>query len=387
MSGRLLAATASLGLVVGLAGCGGEDPAADPTGAAAFVVGARGNMPAPRPAGLAVEVLDRAVENQSLAAIVVADGEPSVLGTRPLLVQGATSQAREATKNDNRQAVLDGIAGARADDEEADLLGGLDLAARTIRSVETLPHEIAVIDSGLSTVAPLDFTQPGLLEADPEELAGSLARVGELPDLEGMEVVFQGLGDTAPPQEALSIAQRANLVAIWRAVVEAAGGVMALEERPLAEDTAVDLPEVSIVPVPNGPACAGPTIELAGADVAFQPDSAEFVDPAAARAVLQPIAEQLVQAGATATLTGTTARVRELGGQRALSEQRARAVLSELVDLGVPASALRAVGLGSEFPGYVPDHDAAGNLLPGPAAQNRKVIITLENGDTWVLCE
>ena len=387
VSGRLLAATVSLGLAVGLAGCGGDEATADPTGAAAFVVGARSNMPAPQLDGRAMGVLDRAVDNQSLAAIVVADGEPSVLGTMSLAVEGATSQARKASQDDNRQAVLDGIAAARADGEEADLLMGLELAARTLRSVETLPHEIAVIDSGLSTVAPLDFTQPGLLEADPREVAESLSKQDALPDLEGIEVVFQGLGDTAAPQEPLSIAQRTNLIAIWRAVVETAGGEVLLEERPLAEETVVGLPDVSVVPVPAGPACVGATIELTGADVAFQPDSAEFVDAAAARAVLEPIAEQLVETSATATLTGTTADVGPIEGQRALGLSRAQAVLDELVALGVPGEALTAVGLGSEFPGYVPDHHAAGDLLPGPAAANRKVIITLEEGSTWVLCE
>ena len=390
--GRLLAVTASLGLVVGLAGCGGDDATADPAGAAAFVVGARSNMPAPRLDGRAMEVLQEAVDKQSLAAIVVADGEPSVLGTMSLVVEGATSQARDASRKDNRRAVLDGIATARADDPEADLLAGLDLAARSIRSVETLPHAIAVIDSGLSTVAPLDFTQPGLLEADPDEVAASLAAAGELPDLAGMEVTFQGLGDTAAPQESLSIAQRANLVAIWRAVVEAAGGQMEVEDSPLDGDPPSDggttaLPEVRIVPIPEGPACSGATVELTGSDVAFLPDSAEFADPAAARAVLEPIAQQLVETGATATLTGTTARVGDLKGQIQLSERRAQAVLEELVTLGVPASALTAIGLGSEFPGYVQDHDAAGNLLPGPAAENRKVIVTLEDGATWTLCE
>ena len=192
VSGRLLAASVSLGLVVGLAGCGGDEATADPTGAAAFVVGARSNMPAPQLDGRAMGVLDRAVDNQTLAAIVVADGEPSVLGTMSLVVEGATSQARKASQNDNRQAVLDGIAAARADDEEADLLMGLELAARTLRSVETLPHEIAVIDSGLSTVAPLDFTQPGLLEADPQEVAEILSKQDALPDLEASRSPSRG---------------------------------------------------------------------------------------------------------------------------------------------------------------------------------------------------
>jgi len=195
-----------------------------------------------------------------------------------------------------------------------------------------------------------------------------------------MEITFQGLGDTAARQESLSIAQRANLIAIWRAVVEAAGGDMVLEERQLAEPVAAGLPDVSVVPVPAGPACVGGAIELSGADVAFQPDSAEFVDIAAARAVLEPIAAELVESRATATLIGTTADVGPMEGQRALGRARAQAVMQELVALGVPDDSLTAVGLGSEFPGYLEDHDAGGNLLPGPAAANRKVIVDPARG-------
>ena len=88
----------------------------------------------------------------------------------------------------------------------------------------------------------------------------------------------------------------------------------------------------------------------------------------------------MAQGALTATLTGTTARVGAPDGQIDLSERPAQAVLEELVDLGVPASALTAVGLGSEFPGYVPDHDAAGTLLPGPAAANRKVVVDPAEG-------
>jgi len=39
--------------------------------------------------------------------------------------------------------------------------------------------------------------------------------------------------------------------------------------------------------------------------------------------------------------------------------------------LGVPAGSMTVVGLGSDFPGYVDDHDEQGNLAPAAAALNR----------------
>jgi outer membrane protein OmpA-like peptidoglycan-associated protein len=180
--------------------------------------------------------------------------------------------------------------------------------------------------------------------------------------------------------------QRKNLVAIWKAIVAAAGGELIVEEKPLTRDPADGLPTVTPVPLGAATVCVEGAIELTGADVAFRPNSAEFVDGAAARAVLEPIAEQLVTTGATATLTGTTANVGDPSGQEDLSRKRAQAVLDVLVDLGVPAANLTAVGLGSEFPGYVQDHDAAGTLLPGPAAQNRKVIVQVSGGTGVLTC-
>ena len=44
-------------------------------------------------------------------------------------------------------------------------------------------------------------------------------------------------------------------------------------------------------------------------------------------------------------------------------------------DSRVPADSLTVDGVGSEFPGYVPDHAPDGGLDPAAAAQNRKVIV------------
>jgi outer membrane protein OmpA-like peptidoglycan-associated protein len=61
-----------------------------------------------------------------------------------------------------------------------------------------------------------------------------------------------------------------------------------------------------------------------------------------------------------------------------LSQQRANAVRDLLVSLGAPADRIGTQGLGSDFPGYVKDRDAQGNLDPIPAAQNRQVIIEFD---------
>jgi outer membrane protein OmpA-like peptidoglycan-associated protein len=386
-STRILAVAVSLAVAAGLSGCGSEAPTGEPTGAIAFVVGGRSNMPQPRLDGQALEAFEKAIANQSTASVVVADGEPSNAVRIPLEVKGANEVAREQSRQKNAASLANAVQNATAEDEESDLLAALDLAAREIRSLETVPHTIVVVDSGLSTVAPLDFTQPGLLDAAPQEVAASLKEADALPDLSGTRVILQGLGDTASPQEELSIAQRKNLIAIWIAIIGDAGASdVSVEEKPLQGDPADGLPSVTPVVLSQGIDCTSSTVVLTGGDVAFEPDSAVFRDEAAATALLKPLAEQLVASGATATLTGTTANVGDLEGQKKLSLERASAVRDVLAKLGAPGQNLTAFGLGSEFPGYVQDHTADGSLDPAAAAQNRKVTIDVL-GDTSLSCD
>jgi len=223
-------------------------------------------MPAPRLDGDALTPLEDAVESQSYLSIVVADGGPSIIGEKNLIIEGGNGPARKQSKLANRQEVEDGILGAQADDEEVDLLTALDLASRTVRSENTSPSTIVVVESGLSTLPPLDFTQEGMLGADPQDVVASLEKQDALPDLEGIDVVWQGMGDIAPPQQPLSNGQRSNLQAIWEAVIAAAEGRLVIEEHPLTEAGQEGLPAVTPVPVPDGPDCTATSVTLSGAE-------------------------------------------------------------------------------------------------------------------------
>ncbi len=60
-----------------------------------------------------------------------------------------------------------------------------------------------------------------------------------------------------------------------------------------------------------------------------------------------------------------------------LSTSRAAAVVRALIDAGVPAGRLRAVGF-AETNAKVPNRDATGKPIPDNQAQNRRVVIRLE---------
>jgi outer membrane protein OmpA-like peptidoglycan-associated protein len=370
---RLVVGVGVLALTAGMAGC---TDAPEPTGGLAIVVGAHANIPAAELSGAADDALEAAVVAESYLSVVVADGEPFQTAEGRLLASDENSTARDQDRENNRRQARAELTEAAAKTPEVDLLTALDVAARSISSASG-QHTLIVVDSGLSTVAPLDFTEPGLLDADPAALADGLKAAGALPDLTDVDrVVFQGLGDTAPPQQPISQAQRTNLKAIWQAVVAAAGGSSDVEDAPLTGDARPGLPWVTpVVPGP-GPVCTVASVTFGEEDISFRADSAEFVDPDAVARTLQPIAARMAAEQLSATVTGTTARVGSDEGQRALSRQRAQAVADVLAGHAVPPGVLTVAGVGSDFPDYDEDDQAA----------NRKVVIELAGAAAGVTC-
>jgi outer membrane protein OmpA-like peptidoglycan-associated protein len=383
---RHLAVTAcSVALAAGLAGC---SDSVEPTGGLAIVVGARNNMPPASLTGKAEEAREDALVSQAYLSVVVADGAPFQMdGAGVLVARDENAVVQKQDRDRNRQAIDAMLAEARAETPETDLLAAIDKGARSITSSPGT-RRLVVVDSGLSTSGTIDFVrEPDLLDADASDLADRLRQAKALPDLRDTTVVFQGLGDTVLPQRSLGLSRRANLVDIWVAVAKAAGaGEVLVEHSPLDGQPAAGLPWVTPVEPGADVSCKVETMELDEGDVAFEADSAGFKDPAEARETLTPIAHQMKRDNLLATLTGTTANVGDEDGQVDLSEQRARAVLDLLVALGVPAHRLTAVGLGSDFSGYVEDRDAEGQLIPEAAAGNRKVIIELFGSAGGVSC-
>ncbi|WP_347060150.1 OmpA family protein [Blastococcus sp. HT6-30] len=363
---RLCTVAGSLALVTSVIACSAP-VVSDASGGLAMVVGAHSNMPPTAVGGVAEQVLTNAVRTRSAVSVVVADGAPFVLDAEQSGTAGVA----------NREALDEALTSAAARTPETDLLTALGLGAAEIASADGR-RTVLVVDSGLSTTGALDFRREGLLDADPADVVGSLQAAGALPDLSGVHVVFQGLGDTAAPQPSLGEPVRRQLADLWTAVALAAGALdVSVERTPLVGEPVAGLPPVSLIGLGGGVTCTQSTVVLDGGAVAFQADTSAFQDAAAAAAELQPIADRMRAAGVTATLVGTTADVGDAEGQRRLSEQRARAVADLLGGLGVPAERLTVVGLGSDFPGYVQDRDASGTLDPAAAAQNRKVTIEL----------
>jgi outer membrane protein OmpA-like peptidoglycan-associated protein len=309
--------------------------------------------------------------------VVNLDGRPTVAGSDTYRTDAGNAIAAQDDQNAFLSGLGKAISQVRAQSPEADVLGALGLAGRSVQGGR--PGTVVLVDSGLSTVAPLDFRQEGLLDAPAQDTVEFLRSHQALPALNGATVVLAGLGDTAAPQTPLDTAQRSELVNLWRGIAAASGaGCVAVVDEPRSGDAPTDVPPVSAVTVPPPPTITpGKATTLPDdGSVGFQPDTAEFRDRAAASGVLTPFADFLKQ-GPTRriALTGTSARAGTLAGQVALSTQRAEAVKALLVELGASPDQIATKGVGSQFPGYVNDVGPDGKQLPGPASTNRTVIV------------
>ncbi|MEU1604884.1 OmpA family protein [Micromonospora matsumotoense] len=380
VAGLLLAA-------VVLTGC--EDQPADgpveagclPSGVAmSLAVGARANSPTPTLPALVEDLARSAARKHKGVSVVQVDGRADV-DLEPQVFDSKAQNDRKYDKDLNQW--LDGlrqwVATMRADEPEADVLKSLDVAAAQVGAGDT----VVLMDSGLQTTAPLDFRTRGMLDADPTDVVEFLRRADALPDLTDRHVLLVGVGDTAPPQAELDVARRRHVVEIWTAVAKAGGATcVELRESPNGTRSGIDSPAVSVVPVAAPPTFTpcGETVLPDDGAVGFVPDSATFRDPAAARAALTKLVALLGQGGSTVELVGTTSSAGTEPGRLSLSRDRAEAVKTVLRELGVPQARISSKGVGDNWPSRRPDRGPNGELLPGPAAQNRSVVVRISCG-------
>jgi outer membrane protein OmpA-like peptidoglycan-associated protein len=240
--------------------------------------------------------------------------------------------------------------------------------------------DVVMIDSGVQTKEPLNFAT-GLLSDDPQTIVEYLKRAHELPDLAGKQVYFFGLGWTASPQPSLGISYRSKVVQIWQAIAHAAGAkCVGVDQNANTKAAVPNLPAVSLVhpPKPLAPPVACSTTDLNDANhVGFVFDSTTFRDPAGARVTLRKLANVILNNDDSIKLTGSTSSEGSDAYNQVLSLHRAQAVRAELEQFGVPGSRITAFGDGSHLPGRVNDRGPNGQLLIGPAIQNRKVVAKL----------
>lgn len=374
---KLLAILPALLLAV-LCGCGGAGQESPPL-CLAVVAGVHSNAGGiPLRAEAVTAHLNQAAMTQGEITLIRADGAPAVVcqASIPQLPVSGLSEskqksiAREYTAQ--LQTILEGI---RAEVPELDTLEAIRLGAAALSGRQG-NRVLLVLDTGLATTGYLDFSQ-GLLNAAPTAVVEALRQARALPRLDGVTVLWALCGQTAAPQPPLSERDRQALQNIWEQVLLAGGAAEVRFLNDFAVQAPMDLPLVSVVETGDRSLRVElPMTILSDAQVRFQGDSDDFVDPAGAERALAPVAAQLLaQPDRQAFLVGTTASGRDEARCLDLSRKRAQAVKELLVDrLGVPEGQLTCLGLGTRDPWHIEDRDENGQV-EALAAQNRKVVL------------
>jgi OmpA-OmpF porin, OOP family len=352
----------------------------------ALAIGTRSNNPTPSLSSLDSSLVTSAINAKKQITVVRVDGAPQSVFDQAYTPSGANSGAQKASY-DNYVNKLNGVLAGTSDSAtniraqvaQVNVIQAVDVAASDLQYAGG--GNLLVLDSGLQTMAPLDFTT-GLLADDPQTIASYLKAAHELPDLSGIHVEFSGIGWTAAPQASLGIAYQNKMVQIWSAIAATAGAsCIAIDPAaPKYQSALSGLPPVSVVSLPRPPkppkSCS--TTDLNDANnVGFDYDSTQFRDPSGARVTLQKLANVIVSTGESVTLTGATSSEGSDAYNKRLSLERAQAVQATLVQLKVPASRITTQGDGSHLPGRLNDRGSNGQLLIGPAIQNRKVVAKL----------
>lgn len=390
-----------LAATVCLTGCGTEDSAKKTTGPAAvcFAIAPTANSQGLNMDSLIVQdTISETILGYGYISVAVVDGNTEIVASDSYDIDPQYKNAsKQRLKTDAKVKTADLLTFMKsqaANDPQVDYLEGLRKAARSLNSLEGYGSKtIVVVGTGLSTQGTLNF-QNNLLSAEPDYVLDLLEEKNEIPNLEGITVVWQQMGDVASPQQELSQTQRKRLQNIWKGLVERGGGEFVPDDTmPNPVDTEKSYPEVDTVELPaetpvsfdenifeiKDASLLKAPVMLTEEQVSFVPDKAAYLDEEAAKTTIKPIAEYLLaNRQITILLAGTTAGDEDSDYTMALSQNRADAVKNTLTAMGVDESRIIAVGLGSNDPWHI----YGGGCEGGIASANRKVVLLDASSDT-----
>lgn len=302
----------------------------------------------------------------------------------------------EAVKNKRWKTVqsdvidfVNGFSGRHANDEEIDTLEAFHVAANSFDLLgKDIKKRIIVYDSGLTTTGALNFIEneyyksllfkdSDLTDEEIQLIVDELDSKKEIPDLSNAKIRWYGIGMVGEKQPELSKMNISNLTAIWKGILKKANvddieflGVNKSEN----DQEVIDLPNVSVV-------LFNSSESLGEEELGFEPDKATFLEGTEDKR--EGVLRKFVQEGMynTILLVGTTSSGGGNGDGLSLSIDRANAVKTELIKLGVPESKIETMGLGTKHHKYNANEFVNGKYQGDSKAaqENRSVYIMLSS--------
>lgn len=382
----VVCAVVALAFVTTFAGCTGTHENAEKSAVCFVLVNTANSQGLNLTNPLIQDTVFNTIRNYGYISIVNGDGDPKVVFMQSFEIEdrfkNAAAVKLDRDARNKTDALIDSMEMVTAIDPEVDYMAALNLAARSLSSLEGYDNKsIIVIGTGLSTSGVLNF-QNNLLSTEPATVVKLLEEKKEIPDFSGISVYWAQLGDVALPQEPLNSIQKDKLQQIYKGIIETGGGTFTYNTfiaNPVNED--ISYPPVSIIELPDDDPIifdseiiesidSNNPVILTEEDICFKGDSAEFKDPDKAYKVLRLIADKY--SGISILVCGTTAGDSPTEHTKTLSKQRAEAVMNCLInDFGLDPSKIIAIGLGNQDPWHV--HGIP--VQDKEASCNRKVVI------------
>lgn len=321
---------------------------------------------------------------------VIAEGKPSISSNHIIEKPSANinNAKRVQLADQNSTYILNEIASLKATTPEVDTLKAISVASESLNSLSSnCKKTMIIIDSGLSTTGLINFASTNVIDNSPDYIVNQLMEMHALPSLQGINIKWIGLGQTAGVQTELSSSYKYKLQELWNSILTASGASVEFLGTPLPNvEPSCELPSVTVVPVVED--CL--TLEASNipdavkfdedSSVKFKGDQAVFIDQRAAKEELKPIAEYLISTKKKMYIVGMTATHGDAAQRQQLSLERSEACKKVLVDYGVSPSQLITVGLGFQDNILrVDDTDANGNLIESQAKTNRAVYFIKED--------
>lgn len=336
-----------------------------------------------------------ALNDGDSVSVVIADGQPELLGSLNVDLSSANNPEQKKQRLELIRTDLTNALNTAPNDSEVDLVAALQLAARTLQDKQGRKQLILALPL-LSTSGVLNMAEEeDLFMAEPAAAAQKLADYA--PSMKGVTVQAFFPFDPTGIQPALNATAKTWLTDFWTSYLVDQCGAASLQfaaDLPTGPepDIAV-LPPVSVIAMPEEKidftdriersAEEGTPVALTENQVAFLPDSVQLKDPAQAGGIFKEVASAMARHEEVHYLvTGTCAAVAGESEEhlKDFSQQRAAAVVEQLIQCGVSPERLTPVGLGALEWSLRADNDEdnrAVYLIPSTATALTQEVLAL----------
>ena len=169
----------------------------------------------------------------------------------------------------------------------ATYLEAISKAGRDVVSSKTGNAAIIVIGSGLSDGGSLNFACDELLSRETYEIVDAMKDARQLnKNLDGVDIIWYGIGQTVAPQERLSEADVEKLKDIYKTILEAKGATVQFDDTSMGL-VSIEENSYKVKPTrPSNPELSLPSTDFSTEELGFKGDDSKITDENTAKDAL-----------------------------------------------------------------------------------------------------